>query len=78
MAKFQPEGGLGFLPVDYVFHVSGKPHPTPIGWKAMGPMLIPPKVKVTKLEKGKEKCERHVKKMVVRGEQIAFISVSGT
>ncbi|KAL0276026.1 UNVERIFIED_CONTAM: hypothetical protein PYX00_003704 [Menopon gallinae] len=48
----------------------------PREWKLMGPMVTPPKVVVLKTEKGVETCERHVNQMLMRGEHVAFISVT--
>ncbi|KAK6641059.1 hypothetical protein RUM44_012758 [Polyplax serrata] len=58
--------------------MKGKSFHPPVGWRAMGPMVKPPKVIVKSVENGKETCERHVNQMLMRGEQIAFISVTGT
>lgn len=47
-------------------------------WKAVGPMVTPPKIVVLKKEKGFETCERYVNQMLMRGEHVAFISVLDT
>lgn len=39
--------------------------------------ILPPKVTIVKSDGKLETCERYVKQLVVRGEQVAFIAVIG-